>query len=120
MHIAPTQPKNFGFDEEALALKDVACKFFQDNLPTQSLHALVAADSDLTQGTRSRWDPALWDEIVELGWLSVAVPEHLGGAGLSATAVAGLLEEAGRAALPSPLVSTLGVTYILKAMMFES
>ncbi len=115
MHIAPTQPKNFGFDEEALALKDVACKFFQDNLPTQSLHALVAADSDLTQGTRSRWDPALWDEIVELGWLSVAVPEHLGGAGLSATAVAGLLEEAGRAALPSPLVSTLGVTYILKA-----
>ena len=109
------QPKDFGFDEDALALKDVAAKFFQDNLPTQTLHALVAADSDLSHGTASRWDPGLWQQIVELGWLSIAVPEHLGGAGLPAAAVAGLVEEAGRAALPGPLVTTLSAVYVLTA-----
>ena len=113
------QPKDFGFDEDSLALKDVASKFFKDNLPTQSLHALVAADSDLSHGTTSRWDPELWRQIVELGWLSVAVPERLGGMGMRATAVAALVEEAGHAALPGPLLPTLSAAYVLEACNTE-
>ena len=109
------QPKDFGFDADALALKDVAEKFFQDNLPTQKLHALVAHDSNLEHGTVSRWDADLWQQIVDLGWLMVSVPERVGGMGMSAVAVATLVEQAGRAALPGPLVPTLNVSYILGA-----
>ena len=57
----------------------------------------------------------MWQQIVDLGWLMTAVPERAGGLGMSAAAVAGLVEEVGRAAFPCPLLPTLGVTYILDA-----
>lgn len=112
---AAKQPKDFGFDADALALKDVAERFFQDNLPTQQLHALVAHDSNLEHGTASHWDIDLWQKIVDLGWLMIAVPERAGGMGMSAVATATLVEQAGRAALPGPLVPTLSASYILDA-----
>jgi alkylation response protein AidB-like acyl-CoA dehydrogenase len=109
------QPKNFGFDADALALKDVAAKLFQDNLPIHTLHALVANDSDLQNGFVCHWDEELWKKVVDLGWLMVAVPERLGGMQMSAVAVASLVEQVGKAAMPGPLVPTLGACYILDA-----
>jgi alkylation response protein AidB-like acyl-CoA dehydrogenase len=52
--------------------------------------------------------------MVELGWTSLAVPESAGGAGMKMVAVAALAEEAGRAALPSPLIATLLATCVLR------
>ena len=112
---AARQPKNFGFEEDERALKDVAEKFFLDNLPTNALHELVARDRTLEHGTDCRWDRELWQKTVDLGWLTVAVPERAGGLGMSAVAVATLVEQAGRAALPGPLVPTISVAYILTA-----
>lgn len=112
---AARQPNDFGFDSDAIALNDVARKFFQDNLRTDELHALVAHDSNLEHGTESRWDRELWRRIVDLGWLTVAVPERAGGIGMPAVAVAALAEQAGRAALPGPLVPTLSTAYVLTA-----
>lgn len=109
------QPKNFGFDEDERALKDVAEKFFQDNLPTNKLHSLIAHGKSLENGSECHWDPELWQQIVDLGWLMVAVPERLDGLGMSAVAVAALVEQAGRAGLPGPLVSTFSSAYILSA-----
>ena len=43
------------------------------------------------------------------------VPEEAGGIGMSAAAVAGLVEEVGLAAFPCPLVATLNTTYVLNA-----
>lgn len=110
-----TQPANFGFNEDEKALKDVAQKFFQDKFPTNSLHNLVASDSDIHRDVACNWDQTLWQEIVELGWLMTAVPERVDGLGMSAVAVAALVEQAGQAAFPSPLLATLGSTYILSA-----
>ena len=109
------QPKDFGFNADEQALSDVANKFFQDNLPTQKLHALVAHDSDLANGTAAHWDRTLWQQIVYLGWLMIGIPERAGGLGMSAVAVATLLEQAGRAALPGPLLPTLNAGFILDA-----
>lgn len=110
-----TQPNNFGFNDDEKSLKDVAQKFFQDKCSTDKLHALVASDSNLESEPKSNWDKKLWKEIVELGWTMTAVPESVGGLGMSAVAVCGLVEEAGRSAFPSPLLATLGSTYILNA-----
>jgi alkylation response protein AidB-like acyl-CoA dehydrogenase len=52
---------------------------------------------------------------VQLGWSSLAVPETAGGIGMPLVAVAGLIEETGRAAVPSPLLSTLQCIYVLAA-----
>lgn len=110
-----TQPKNFGFGEDEKSLKDVAQKFFQDKLPNDKLHSIVASKSELAREPECNWDQDLWREMVELGWLMTAVPERAGGLGMSTVAVAALVEQAGMAACPSPLLTTLSSSYILSA-----
>ena len=109
------QPNNFGFGEEAALLKESARKFFEEKLPTNKLHTLVAGDPDPDRMTESLWDRESWRQMVELGWTMVAVPEAAGGIGMPAVAVAGLVEELGRAAFPCPLLSTINCTYVLSA-----
>jgi len=110
-----TQATNFGFGEEETLLRDSARKFFADNLPVDQLHALVAEDSDPHKSRDAAWNKALWQQMVELGWTMLAVPESAGGMGMGAAAVAGLCEEAGKAAFPSPLLPTINSTYLLAA-----
>ena len=110
-----TQPVNFGFGEEEIMLRDSARRFFEDNLPTDKLHSLVGGDSDPHRSLEALWAPELWQQMVELGWTMLAVPESAGGMGMGAVAVAGLCEEAGRAAFPSPLLPTINTTYLLAA-----
>ncbi len=50
-----------------------------------------------------------WDELAELGWLGVSVPEESGGAGLGFVEEAVLFEELGRALYPGPYFATVGV-----------
>jgi alkylation response protein AidB-like acyl-CoA dehydrogenase len=110
-----SQPDNFGFTEEAGLLKDSARKFFADNFPTDRLHALVAKDPEPERMSTADWDRDLWQQMVELGWTCLAVPESAGGLGMPVVAVAGLVEEVGRVAFPCPLLSTLNATYVLAA-----
>ena len=110
-----TQATNFGFGEEETMLRDSAARFFADNLPVDQLHKLAAADPDPHKSLDATWAPELWQQMVELGWTMLAVPESAGGMGMSAVAVAGLCEEAGRAAFPSPLLATINSTFILAA-----
>ncbi|HEX3361157.1 MAG TPA: acyl-CoA dehydrogenase family protein, partial [Solirubrobacterales bacterium] len=49
---------------------------------------------------------AVWAKLAEMGVVGAAVPEEAGGLGLGACDVVPLLEEAGRVALPLPIVET--------------
>ncbi|MEM1113817.1 MAG: acyl-CoA dehydrogenase family protein [Pseudomonadota bacterium] len=109
------QPDNFGFGEEATLLKESARKFFADNLSIDQLHALVAADPEPRREPACLWREDLWQQMVELGWTALAVPEAAGGLEMPLAAVAGLVEEVGRAAFPCPLLGTLNATYVLAA-----
>src|SRR5262249_50246557 len=53
--------------------------------------------------------PALWSKLAELGVVGLTVPEDHGGLGLGELDLVLLLEEAGRAAAPEPLVETTAV-----------
>ena len=110
-----TQPDNFGFGEEAALLKASARKFFSEKFPTTTLHALVATDHSPERSSECLWDRDLWQEMVGLGWTMLAVPESSGGVGMPAVAVAGLVEEVGRAAFPCPLLGTINASYVLAA-----
>lgn len=110
-----SQPDNFGFGEEAALLKASARKFFADNFPTDRLHRMVASDPNPERMSDCAWDRDLWQQMVALGWTSLAVPESAGGLGMPLVAVAGLVEELGRAAFPCPLLATLNATYVLAA-----
>lgn len=110
-----TQPDNFGFGEEAALLKESARKFLSEHFPTDKLHRMVASDTNPERMSTSEWERDLWQQMVELGWTSLAVPESAGGIGMPVVAVAGLIEEVGRAAFPCPLLATLNATYVLAA-----
>src|SRR4051794_39908772 len=53
--------------------------------------------------------PGLWAKLAELGVVGMTVPEAHGGLGLGELDLVLLLEEAGRAALPEPLLETTAV-----------
>ena len=110
-----SQPNNYGFGEEAALLKEQAKKFFGETLPVDQLHGLVAGDPTPERLPDSLWLPDSWNKMVELGWTMLSVPESAGGLGMPVAAVAGVVEELGKAAFPCPLLPTLMAGYVLAA-----
>jgi len=108
------QPKNFDFGEDELMLRDSATKFFTDNCSADKIHRLVAPNPDNHRNIECLWDKELWQQITELGWTAACVPETAGGLGMPTIAAVTLAEQAGKAAFPSPLISTFIATFVLR------
>jgi alkylation response protein AidB-like acyl-CoA dehydrogenase len=111
-----TQPRDFGFNDEIGMLKDAARRFFDEKQPVTQLRPQLKGTEDPHRGTeRTGWyDRAAWQEMIDLGWHMVAVPEAAGGIGMGLVAAAAIQEEIGRAACPTPLTSTLQATFVLR------
>ena len=90
---------NFGFTEEQELLAAQARKLVQVTIPLSEVRRIAR--------TASGYDPALWAQLAQLGFVGLLVPERHGGAGLGWVDVVVLLEATGRGLLPSPLLSTL-------------
>ena len=114
-----TQPKDFGYGIEEQMLVGEARKFFKKNCDELKLMDLVASNSDPHREPECLWDKTTWKKMQELGWSTLAVPKEAGGEEMPAVAVAALVEESGRAALPSPLITTINATYVLNACKTE-
>ena len=84
--------------EEQAMLLDVAREFCRDKSPM----AAVREQLD----TEAGYDPATWQEMCNLGWCGIALPESCGGSGLGVAALVPVLEAMGRAMLGTPLIST--------------
>jgi len=93
---------NFGFTEEQTMLRSEVRRFLDSNAPMEDVRRIM----DSPEG----YAPKLWEEMAQLGWLGLLVPEDLGGAGLGWVDLTVMLEECGRSLFPSPLLgSTLAV-----------
>ena len=86
------------FSDEQSMLMDVARGFLNDKAPTDKIREFLESD----QG----YEPQLWEEIVNLGWTGIALPEMVGGAGLGISAVIPVAEAMGHALLGTPLIDT--------------
>ncbi|WP_445658734.1 acyl-CoA dehydrogenase [Achromobacter sp. NCFB-sbj8-Ac1-l] len=83
-----------GIDPDLIEeIRDSARDFLQRRDQRQRKRSATAPDRDY------------WREIAEVGWIGMSVPEAQGGLGLPWRAMAAVLEEAGRAQLPEPLVA---------------
>jgi alkylation response protein AidB-like acyl-CoA dehydrogenase len=80
----------------------------RDLLAKQCPASVVRAAWDAPPGRLSDAGP-VWGELDAMGVLGVMAPEAAGGLGLDECALVPVLEEAGRAALPHPLVDTAAV-----------
>lgn len=87
-----------GFSEEQGVLLDVAASFCRKQSPIVKVRSLIEDE----QG----YDSGVWQEIVELGWTGIAIPEVYGGSGLGLGEVVPVMEEMGRTLMSTPFYST--------------
>lgn len=64
--------------------------------------------------TEREYDPALWGEIVDMGWTGIGLPPACGGAGLGIGAAVPVLESMGRVLMGTPLLSSLLAAQLLR------
>lgn len=81
-------------------LKTSAAEFLKEKAPVAALRKL--RDEKNPQG----YDVALWQEMAEMGWASLVIPEQYGGLAFGYVGLGQLLEEMGRTLTASPMVST--------------
>ncbi|MGH2555749.1 MAG: acyl-CoA dehydrogenase family protein [Actinomycetota bacterium] len=91
---------DFDFTPEQYALRDMARDLFEKESSPARLRELWVGKPR---------DPAVWRTLAEVDLLGLTVSEEHGGAGGDEVDLALILEEAGRAALPEPLVETVAV-----------
>ena len=96
-------------NEDQNMLKDSAKSFCADNTPISQLRRL--RDSKSEHG----FDKDTWQQMVELGWTGITVPEEFGGLGFGYMGLGVVMEECGRTLTASPLFATavLGTSAIL-------
>ena len=97
--------------EEQTMLLDMAKDFFSEQVPVTNLRKL--RDDEDENG----YDKAVWQQIVELGFAGILIPEEHGGTGFGPMGLGIVMKEAGRTLAATPLYATavLGAGLIIKA-----
>lgn len=91
----------FTFTDEQDMFRDTVRDLFADLCPPEAV--------------RASWDnedgrvPGLWDALAEMGVLAVMAPEDAGGLGMNEVDLVRILEEAGYAGVPEPLMEHAAV-----------
>jgi|TARA_B110000196_G_C21085160_1_gene634574 alkylation response protein AidB-like acyl-CoA dehydrogenase len=98
-------------NEEQNMLKDAAKDFCTNNTPITQLRGLRDAKDDLG------FDKDTWQQMVELGWTGITIPEEFGGLGFGYLGMGIVMEECGRTLTSSPLLSTavLGASALVES-----
>ncbi len=90
---------NLTLTEEQEMLKKTARDFLTEKCPKKFVKQMEQSETGYSR--------ELWQEMAELGWMGLAFPEKYGGGDMSFLDLAVLLEEMGRACLPSPFFSSV-------------
>src|SRR5690606_26701020 len=87
--------------EETTLLRNTAREFLSTRLPMATVREMMM--------TPDGFDRAVWEEMAELGWVGLAIPEEHGGAGYGTTELSVIFEEMGRMVTPGPFFATVGL-----------
>ena len=85
---------DFTLGEEHVLVRDLAREILARETTPELLKAIEAEGAE--------YSPALWSQLAAANLLGIAVPEALGGMGLSLLELCALLQETGRAVAPVP------------------
>ena len=100
---------DFSFTEEQEMLRRTARDFLERECPKSMVREMAEDENG--------YSPEIWQRMAELGWIGLIFPSRYGGGDGSFSDLAVLLEEMGRALLPSPFFTTVVLSglYILDA-----
>jgi alkylation response protein AidB-like acyl-CoA dehydrogenase len=87
----------FDLNDEQQAIKSTAREFLAARYKSERIRELAESEHGFEQPD--------WEEMAELGWPGLALPEEWGGQGLGIVELAVLFEELGYALAPTPLLS---------------
>jgi len=90
---------NFDFSEEQQFIRDQARNFLAQESTPEVVRAALEDEAPYVE--------TLWQNIVELGWTAMAIPEEHGGLGLGYLELCVIAEELGRALAPVPFASSV-------------
>ena len=86
-------------NEEEQMVKNLAREFLEAECPPRLARDMEKDDLG--------FPPRLWQQMADLGWLGISLPEQYGGQGLPLTYLGLISEELGRAISPVPFHSTM-------------
>ena len=95
------------FTQEQEELRDSIKRFLTEKSSSENVRELMETDDG--------FDPDVYKQMAELGWLGIAIPEEHGGLGYSFVELFVLLEEMGRKLLVAPFFSSV----VLAASVIE-
>lgn len=87
-------------NEEQSMLRDSAKSWVQDKSPVTAFRKMRDSGAELG------YDAAAWNEMAEMGWAGVVVPEDFGGSQFGYLSIGLILEELGRTLTASPLTAS--------------
>lgn len=87
------------FSEDQAMILDVARSFCRDQSTIPAVRALLESANG--------FDPAVWQQMVDMGWPGMALPESVGGSDLGMAAVVPVIEAMGKSLLGGPLLSSI-------------
>ena len=90
-------------NEEQRLLRDTARDFLNSNAPVTALRRLRDERDPLG------YDSRLWQQMAELGWAGITLPEEYGGLAFGFTGLGVVMEECGRTLAASPLFASVVV-----------
>jgi alkylation response protein AidB-like acyl-CoA dehydrogenase len=88
----------FTFSDDQDALREAVRSFLAKESPSAYVRSMMEDERAFTD--------EVWDQLVELGWTGLLVPDDLGGLGLGMVDLAVVLEEMGRVPFPGPYLSS--------------
>ena len=86
--------------EEQSMLRDAAKSWVQEKSPVNAFRKMRDSGADVG------YDVAAWNEMAEMGWAGVIVPEEYGGSDFGYLSLGLVLEELGRTLTASPLLAS--------------
>lgn len=89
---------DFGLNETQELIRASAAEFLADRSPSDFVRAMAEDERGYTDD--------FWQEIAELGWLGLTIPESHGGSSMDMIDMSVLLNEWGAALAPGPLVES--------------
>ncbi|MEM6534429.1 MAG: acyl-CoA dehydrogenase family protein [Pseudomonadota bacterium] len=98
MNATETDFGRIDFSEEQSDLLEVAAAFCREKSRPEKVRELLNAETG--------FEPDVWQQIVELGWLGIAVPETYAGVGLTLGECVPVVEQMGRRLMATPFLSS--------------
>ena len=86
--------------EEQSMLRDAAKSWVQEKSPVTAFRKMRDSGAELG------YDTAAWNEMAEMGWAGVIIPEEYGGSNFGYLSLGLVLEELGRTLTASPLIAS--------------